>query len=287
VADWARPYARAPLHRSLQSLLYGTDERAEFYGTGLDLRELRSLLYQLLSALCYCHEAGVVHGNIAPYRILAAPRPSGYAYKLTDFRFSPPDSQEACSRLSVRASRAAPETDSANVYTRACDVWALAAVAVEAACGGHPASLHFNIRSIGSVESGCAMLREYLPECMVDLLSRMLLRDDKCRSTAEEALSHRFFNGIRESCPMAATLPCTYLRVPAKRPVSFEFQGRQQDVDERCWCVAVSDMHGLCTELELDSRSLQLACSVLRRCAATKPHLPGPSAHEVRACTGT
>lgn len=52
------------------------------------LPELKSVLWQILSALKFCHDRGIMHRNLKPENILVHMTHSGPLVKITDFAFS-------------------------------------------------------------------------------------------------------------------------------------------------------------------------------------------------------
>ena len=228
-------------------------------GEPVEARVLRSMLFQTLSALAACHAAGVLHGNLAPYRVLASPlAPGQYRFRLTDFSFSPPEGERASLAMSVRPSRSPPEMDvPAASFGPKSDVWSLASVFVEASLGFCSDDLMDDLRGadpgvalahiVPGLSSGCA-----------DLILRMLARDPADRIGAGDALRHPFFDGIRDECAAARDLG----GVPARSaPVP---RGIRRTATFASFSQVTRAIISMGMSLGLKSRSMHLAIVAVR-----------------------
>lgn len=113
-------------------------ERSE----GLPWGELREIVVQLLNALAYLHERGVVHGDLKPSNAML----SDQGLRLFDFGLSEASGEVSTAVPSLDRSRidawtpayAAPELLESGQLTASCDVYAVACLIYELASGSHP-----------------------------------------------------------------------------------------------------------------------------------------------------
>lgn len=166
-----------PVKTTLAALVHGPA------GGAVPAGLLRSIMAQLLTALSALHARGVVHGNVAPHRVLLRGKDE---VLLGDFFFSPAPSPVVSL---ARPSRAAPEARSfPRSYGAPNDVWACGAIMLEAATG---------CARWKRVRAECLGERELsgLAPCFADagargLLLGLLRADPAVRLSAAQAASH-------------------------------------------------------------------------------------------------
>ncbi|UVJ45975.1 serine/threonine protein kinase [Pseudomonas sp. LS1212] len=110
--------------------------------TGLPWQELRDVVLPLLDALAYCHARGVLHGDLKPSNVMLCED----GVRLFDFGLSQTEEgiltglpQLSRSRFNAwTPSYAAPELLEGGVLSVNSDLYAVACVIYELACGKHP-----------------------------------------------------------------------------------------------------------------------------------------------------
>jgi len=268
---------------SLQKVVYGTLERTSHtvIGRALPSLMMRSWLYQLLSALAYSHARGVPHGNLAPYRVLALTLDvdlDHYLVKLGDFGFSPPAAAQCNEELPIRPSRASPELGAdmpRKRYGTANDLWALGTVFAEAACGNRDPTVYMMIQELEQTPE--PTMRQYLPMLSDegrDLMRKLMRFEPTDRITAAEALSHPYFEGLHDQCPVVARyLPNSTPPPPQFLDMSLprawapgqDFLATQSDINARMWTILFDWLSVVSHKFKFVPRSLQLAVDFMRR----------------------
>jgi len=169
------------------------DTLLERFGA-LSKAHCRKYTKQLLSALAFCHESGVVHRDIKGKNILVDTHGN---IKVADFgsakRFGNVN-QAPSMGYNYTPLWTAPEVLGGD-YNAKVDVWSLGCVIIEMSTGQPPwveqkfehpfRALYF----IGNTDSIPAVPKE-LGEQGVDFTTKCLTRDPKNRPTAKELLSH-------------------------------------------------------------------------------------------------
>lgn len=268
---------------SLQKLVYGTLDRTSHTVIGRPLPPLmlRSFMYQLLSALACCHARGISHGNLAPYRVLAVALDAAndhYLLKLADFGFSPPAAALCNEELPIRPSRASPELSQDHKFKRygpANDIWALGTVFAEMACGNRDPTVYMMIQELDATDEH--MIESNLPMLSRDardLLRKMLRNEPQDRISAAAALSHPYFAGLHDECPVVAQYlpetmapPLHFLQIRAEDQWTpmHDFMSAQPDLNPRMWTILYDWLSVVSFKFKFVPRSLQLACNFMLR----------------------
>eukprot|EP00999_Lentomonas_sp_LEN2_P002888 NODE_752_length_1220_cov_100.943275_g712_i0.p1 GENE.NODE_752_length_1220_cov_100.943275_g712_i0~~NODE_752_length_1220_cov_100.943275_g712_i0.p1 ORF type:complete len:308 (-),score=77.00 NODE_752_length_1220_cov_100.943275_g712_i0:192-1115(-) len=200
------------------------DKRA----TGLQGRQLKRLMYQLLDGIHFCHTHRIVHRDLKPQNLLV----SGDTIKLADFglarAFQIP--LRTYTHEIITLWYRAPEVLLGTTqYSTAVDIWSLGAIFSEMASkqplfpGDSEIDQLFKIfRLMGTPSEidwpGVSKLKDYkaqfpqwkpqnlrvaLPHLDaqgIDLLEKMLQCDPRRRISAAEAMQHPYFDEIRQCC---------------------------------------------------------------------------------------
>jgi len=272
---------------SLQKLVYRTLERTSHTVTGRALPDLmlRSIMYQLLSALAYSHARGVPHGNLAPYRVLAHTLDASadhYLVLLADFGFSPPAAALCNEELPIRPSRASPELGPDHKrkrYGPANDLWALGTVFAEVACGNRDPQVYMMIQELESTDEPTMSANlPMLPPHAHDLMRQLMRQEPMDRITAAQALCHPYFEGIHEQCPVVGKyLPrskpfvSSFLELRAHEAWSpgVDFLQQQPELNPRMWSILLDWLSVVSHKFKFVPRSFQLAVDFMRRYMAT------------------
>lgn len=208
-------------HLPTQCFEPGTDDH------GWAMKNCKSYMQQIISAVCYCHSRGILMRDIKPRNVMLDHTGSGQV-KLTGFalgRFASLPA-EPLTREVVTLSYRAPEIllgGQNPVYSSPVDMWSVGCTFAEMASGKtlfegeSEIGLLFDIfRLLGTPNDGMwpgvASLPDFLadppqwrpkdlstkaPLCVagLDLLASLLRYDPAQRISAKQALSHPFFTG--------------------------------------------------------------------------------------------
>ena len=154
------------------------------------------ILYQILNAVSYLHEQGIVHRDIKPENILFETAEKDSPIKVVDFGLSRTHygSHEPPMRAIVGTPYyIAPEVLRKN-YTKSCDVWSVGIIAYILLCGYPPFNGSNNNETHEAILRGkyCFPREEwqYISSEAVDFIIRMLQIDPSRRMTAVQALNH-------------------------------------------------------------------------------------------------
>ncbi|CAH9075677.1 unnamed protein product [Cuscuta epithymum] len=199
----------------------------------LDTHAIKKILFQVISALEYCHSLGIVHRDIKPENVLVDSKGNA---KLADFGVSVSMAVPR-RQYTLHAGTAiynAPEaTYMANNYSCVCDMWSVGCMFYEMLTGkklfkryirrpqlfaiferlGYPENPSDNPRLLVEIRSNIPRPEEYkklpvydpqrvvemdgppIERLALDLLTRMLSFSPTDRITAREALGHDYFWG--------------------------------------------------------------------------------------------
>jgi len=183
---------------SCRHLLRVTKNRAGLCHTAVDVKILRSILYQVLNSLAYMHEDHQFHKDVKPDNILIDV--DGRAC-LSDF--------DICGRrndgnkeVSGTPKYIAPEIVERKQATTKVDIWSFGITALELATGRSAfkgESIVDKLRSI--VRDPTPTKKKYmagiynskLPKSFHDLVNKCLQKDPNMRPTSRQLLRHSFF----------------------------------------------------------------------------------------------
>jgi len=163
--------------------------------------ETRKVYVQLLQAVKYLHERGIVHRDIKPENILLSDK--NLSVKLADFGLAKIIGEESfTTTLCGTPSYVAPEileNSKHRRYTRAVDVWSLGVVLYICMCGFPPFSDELYTRENPYTLSQQIKMGRFdypspywdsVGDLALDLIDRMLTVDPEKRITVDECLQH-------------------------------------------------------------------------------------------------
>ena len=162
------------------------------------LSEIQSayIMYQILSAISYCHKMKIIHRDLKPENVLIKQDEKGfYRVKICDFGtsqvFKFGDIQ---TKLVGSAYYIAPEVITKK-YNSKCDLWSCGVIMFVLLTRKAPFGGRNDKQILENVLHGQykkELLEEYSPYA-IDLISKLLERDISKRLNAEMALQHRWF----------------------------------------------------------------------------------------------
>eukprot|EP00919_Chromeraceae_sp_WS-2016_P028847 GHVR01068347.1.p1 GENE.GHVR01068347.1~~GHVR01068347.1.p1 ORF type:complete len:585 (-),score=119.13 GHVR01068347.1:84-1838(-) len=159
-----------------------------------------SVMHQVFGSLAYIHKKKIIHKDLKPENLMFVDTSEGAQMKLIDFGLSEmfSDSSETSRKAAGTALYMSPE-----VYSRKfnfkCDVWSAGVILYILLTSRLP----YMGKSVEEVKQ--KVLHEKMPlerdcraagvsECGMDILKMILVKDMKNRPTAEQCLSHPWFN---------------------------------------------------------------------------------------------
>ena len=162
------------------------------------LSEIQSayIMYQILSAISYCHKMKIIHRDLKPENVLIKQDENGfYRVKICDFGTSQVFRVgEIQTKLVGSAYYIAPEVIKKK-YNSKCDLWSCGVIMFVLLTRKAPFGGKNDKQILENVVNG-KYKEELLDDYSVyakDLISKLLERDIKKRLNAETALAHRWF----------------------------------------------------------------------------------------------
>ena len=164
-----------------------------------DERYTAYVMYQIFSAINYCHNMNIIHRDIKPENILIIDRnKNGYpTIKVCDFGTSLMVKKGGKQKKFVGSSYyIAPEVLKEN-YNEKCDIWSCGVIMYILLSGKPPFGGEDDEEVMANIAEGEADLEcspfNRMSKSAVDLLKKILVKDKKKRISAQEVLNHPWF----------------------------------------------------------------------------------------------
>ena len=170
----------------------------------LEEREVALCMWELVKAIQYMHECGVVHRDLKPENILIEKDPATEevsTIKVTDFGLSkiavPHEiMMESCGTPAY----VAPEVLHKKGYCREVDMWSAGVIFYTLVCRQLPFQMSDRKQTFQMIKErdpnmSLPCFSRFIPETK-DLISKMLIKDPKHRITPQEALEHAYFKRL-------------------------------------------------------------------------------------------
>lgn len=155
------------------------------------------VLFQLLSSINYCHSQGIIHRDLKPENILIVDEKEFLSIKVTDFGTAQIVDKDQKLHVMIGSSYyMAPEVLQRN-YTKQCDLWSCGVILymlltfTPPFAGKTESEIYKNIIK-GEYSMSLPSLK-YISNELRDFIKRLLEYNPEKRMTAEEALSHQWF----------------------------------------------------------------------------------------------
>jgi serine/threonine protein kinase len=163
--------------------------------------EARRWMRQLLHAVGYLHDHGIVHLDIKPNNLYIG---AMMCLKLGDFGLAQRVTVEATTGLTGRCGTpnyVAPEVINRDGHSFPADIWSIGVVFFVMLCGVAPFQRNSIPDTYIAVTKGTYVLPDYISPDAKSLLTGLLAVSPEHRSTARQLLEHPFFNGTSRFSP--------------------------------------------------------------------------------------
>ena len=158
------------------------------------------VMYQIFSAINYCHNMNIIHRDLKPENILIVSKNKSNNYpniKIGDFGMSKVVEKNAIQNLFVGTIYyVAPEVIKKK-YNEKCDIWSCGVIMYVLLTKKPPFDGDMAEEIIASIEKGEYDLKsppfDKISKSALDLIQKLLNKDVEKRISAEEALNHPWF----------------------------------------------------------------------------------------------
>ena len=161
------------------------------------------VLYQILSAVKFCHKMKIIHRDLKPENILISGRNEDKFpfIKICDFGASKIFEKGVINKRMVGSSYyIAPEVLQKK-YNEKCDLWSCGVILYIMLTGKPPFNGKNNGEILRNVMKGVYSLSEIefdnISESAIDLIQKLLVLNPEKRLSAEEALNHQWFKDLK------------------------------------------------------------------------------------------
>jgi calcium-dependent protein kinase len=166
--------------------------------SNLNEKVIANIIFQILSAVAYCHTKSVIHRDLNP-KIIFISDPSNPNLKISEFGSSAfMDPENKLLGKSYSKTYVAPEVFD-NVYNEKCDLWSVGVIMHVLITGEYPyySRLHPN-QMVDKIDAEI-LEKLGISQYGIDLLSKLLEKDFTKRISAKEALDHNWIHSVRNS----------------------------------------------------------------------------------------
>ena len=158
------------------------------------------VMYQIFSAINYCHSMNIIHRDLKPENILIVSKNKSNNYpniKIGDFGMSKVVEKNAIQNLVVGTIYyVAPEVIKKK-YNEKCDIWSCGVIMYVLLTKKPPFNGEMTEEIIASIEKGEYDLKsppfDKISKSALDLIQKLLNKDVEKRISAQEALNHPWF----------------------------------------------------------------------------------------------
>ena len=161
------------------------------------------VLYQIFSAINYCHNMNIIHRDIKPENILIVDRNKNGLplIKICDFGTSRMVEKGAVQKKLVGSSYyIAPEVIKKN-YNEKCDIWSCGVIMYILLSGRPPFGGDNDAEIMNNIRKGKYDLKsspfDKISKSGIDLIKKLLIMDKDKRINAQDALNHPWFKNHR------------------------------------------------------------------------------------------
>lgn len=173
--------------------------------------DAHAIINQLLSAMEYAHERGIMHRDLKPENIMMVSKSkSDSRIKIIDWGLARPLAKQL--RLSGEIGTptyVAPEVLGTKAYGEKCDVWSIGIIMFELLVGYQPFDA-FDCNFLQMIETGTIVFKaedwEDISPSAVDMIKKLIVPDPEHRYSAKEARQHPWVKlGAASRTPLRST----------------------------------------------------------------------------------
>ncbi|XP_061114528.1 calcium/calmodulin-dependent protein kinase type 1B isoform X1 [Conger conger] len=162
-------------------------------------KDASRVIQQVLEAVRYLHQLGVVHRDLKPENLLYESPLEDSKIVISDFGLSKMEEQGVLTTACGTPAYVAPELLQQMTYGREVDLWALGVISYILLCG-YPPFYHDNdtqlYRQIIKAEYEFdSPYWDYISESAKDFISHLLQKEPETRYNCEQALQHSWISG--------------------------------------------------------------------------------------------
>ncbi|XP_065427221.1 calcium/calmodulin-dependent protein kinase type 1B-like isoform X1 [Chrysemys picta bellii] len=162
-------------------------------------RDASRLVRQVLGAVSYLHQLGVVHRDLKPENLLYASPLEDAKIMITDFGLSKLESDGVMATACGTPGYVAPELLEQKPYGKAVDSWALGVISYILLCGYPPFYDDNDSELFAQILKGefefDSPYWDDISDSAKDFIRQLLQRDPEMRYTCEQALQHPWISG--------------------------------------------------------------------------------------------
>ncbi|XP_053870834.1 calcium/calmodulin-dependent protein kinase type 1B [Malaclemys terrapin pileata] len=162
-------------------------------------RDASRLVRQVLGAVSYLHQLGVVHRDLKPENLLYASPLEDAKIMITDFGLSKLESDGVMATACGTPGYVAPELLEQKPYGKAVDSWALGVISYILLCGYPPFYDDNDSELFAQILKGefefDSPYWDDISDSAKDFIRQLLQRDPETRYTCEQALQHPWISG--------------------------------------------------------------------------------------------
>ena len=168
----------------------------------LEEKSVAYIIYQLLSAIYYCHKMNIIHRDLNPENILISKRENNYLYvKIGGFDTAKMNEEGIIEKKIKETSYYfAPEIISNN-YDEKCDLWSIGVIMYLLLSGRLPFSGGKDNEIIENIMHGKYDIKispfNNISIEAIDLIKNLLIVNPKGRISAKDALNHIWFQKLK------------------------------------------------------------------------------------------
>ncbi|MCQ2821241.1 MAG: protein kinase [archaeon] len=176
----------------------------------LSLDFVRSVMRQLLSAICYAHKVGIVHRDLKPENIMLDEKGGGDTIKVIDWGCAVLyNGKDKLTSADGTAYYIAPEVLKEN-YNEKCDIWSAGVIFYILLSGYPPFDAPTDEEIFDLIVQGNLQYPEDdwkdIDKDAANLVKQMLTYDPAKRPGAVECLQHKFFTAAKKTSKVSKTM---------------------------------------------------------------------------------